>query len=97
MQYGGPSETISEYYKLPELFELWIDYLDTENEQWISLFARHTQPIDGLYINYKVDDDYKRTKVWIDPYFDGLLNVIQHVKDRSDCNFLKENISALAL
>ena len=48
----------------------------------MDLFSRQKLPIDGLYINYKVSNTYKLTKIDISPYFDSLSNTIKLVKDR---------------
>lgn len=73
---------ISEGQYLPELCELCIDNLDAMNDEVTSLLSRQQNKLDGLYINYKVSKTYKMTKVEIGPYFESILNWIQHVRDR---------------
>ena len=78
----GIVKRISDGYYLPQLYELWIDYLNSDNDHLASLLQRNCFPIDGLYINYKVSHTYKIEKVNIGPYYEALLNMLQYVRDR---------------
>jgi hypothetical protein len=73
---------ISEGNYLPDLFELWIDNIEPENEDVNSLLTSHRSKLDALYFNYNVSEDYKTNKVDINPYFEGILNCLDNVRDR---------------
>lgn len=45
---------------LPDLYELDINHLDTQNDDLVALLSRHENKLDGLYFNYKASSSYRK-------------------------------------
>lgn len=86
---------ISDGYYLPTLCEFCIDNIEDGNEYLITLFKNTANTMDGLYINYKVNEAYQWAKIDIDPYFDALLSVIPHVRDRVKLRWFRMTLAQM--